>query len=113
LRTTEDKLLLDDNGLPLDKASSTRTSFLSKNQEPELFARIQELSLKAHQALHFKDFSMYDIRVDNDGNPWILEANLFCSFGPKSVLSIQAEALGWTNKQLFQIMVMNALRNSL
>lgn len=87
------------------------TRFLSKSEEPELFEKIQRLAVRVHKCLEFRDFSMIDLRVDADGNPWVLEVNLFCSFGPKSVLSIHAqETFGWDDGQLFQNMVNNVTR---
>ncbi len=96
-----------------DKAPTTRTQFLSKTLEPELFGKIQELALKTHRVLQFRDFSMIDVRVDLDGNPWILEANLFSSFGPKSVLCIHADSIGWDEETLVQVMVNNVARRGL
>lgn len=105
-------MLLDQNGIPLDKAPSTKTSFLSDNEESALISKIQSIAVKAHKALQFRDFSMYDFRVDAEGNPWVLEANLFCSFGPKSILSIQALQAGIDDKALFDIMAHNVIKRA-
>ena len=35
-----------------------------------------------------------------DGNPYILEANLFCSFGAHSVLVAHAAQIGYDDKEL-------------
>ena len=84
IRKFVDKLAVDENGLPVGKAPSTKTSFICKEKEPVLYEKIQKLALKVHRCLQFKDFSMIDIRVDSEGNPFVLEVNLFCSFGPKA-----------------------------
>ena len=40
------------------------------------------------------------MRLDQDGNPYILEANLFCSFGAHSVLVAHAAQIGYDDKEL-------------
>ena len=72
--------------------------------------RIQSLAKKIHRVMGYKDFSMVDLRIDQQGNPWVLESNLFCSFGAKSILCIQAQSLGMDDVQVFKTMVDNALR---
>ena len=131
IRSTEDKLQRDQRGLPLgnlpicgfkqyvakfsnfsDKAPSTKTRFLSMTDEGGLIKRIQQVALEAHTKLQFRDFSMFDMRLDQDGNPYILEANLFCSFGLQSVLVSHAAQMGYDDKDLFKIMVNNVLHRS-
>lgn len=109
LRTFEDKLAVDSKGMPVGKAPTTVTSFLSRTDEPELFDKIQKLALRVHLCLKFRDFSMIDVRVDEHGEPWLLEVNLFSSFGPKSVLNIHAHSIGWTDQELFSIMAANVM----
>jgi len=113
IRKFDDKLVVDENGLPVGKAPSTKTSFICEEKEPVLYEKIQKLALKVHRCLQFKDFSMIDIRVDSEGNPFVLEVNLFCSFGAQSVLSAHTEKFGWTNEKLFQTMVDNNFRRLL
>ena len=104
-----DKLAVDEHGMPTGKAPSAITNFLRREAEPELFDRIQRLALRVHTCLNFKDFSIVDIRVDESGKPYVLEANLFCSFGPKSFLNIHAQRSGWTDEQLFAMMANNVI----
>ena len=80
--------------------------------EGGLIKRIQQVTLEAHNKLQFRDFSMFDMRLDQDGNPYILEANLFCSFGLQSVLVSHAAQMGYDDKDLFKIMVNNVLHRS-
>ena len=109
IRVFSDKLAVDKRGMPTGKAPSTITNFLQREAEPELFDRIQRLALRFHTCLNFKDFSIVDIRVDESGKPYVLEANLFCSFGPKSILNIHAKRSGWTDEQLFAMMANNVI----
>ena len=47
--------------------------------------------------------------MDREGNPFLLECNLFCSFGYKSVLNVIAKDSGFTDESLFDLMVQNVL----
>lgn len=59
-----------------------------------LHARIDEMVTKAHRALKCRHYSLYDLRVDADEQPYILEAALFCSFSPLSVIPAMAQHAG-------------------
>ena len=111
IRVFSDKLAVDKRGMPTGKAPSTITNFLRREAEPELFDRIQRLALMVHTCLNFRDFSTIDVRVDESGQPYVLEANLFCSFGAKSLLNIHAKQSGWTDEQLFEVMTNNVISN--
>mmetsp|Transcript_82595 Transcript_82595/g.250487 ORF Transcript_82595/g.250487 Transcript_82595/m.250487 type:complete len:290 (+) Transcript_82595:217-1086(+) len=54
--------------------------------EPEVHARLDELAKKAHTALGCKYYSLYDVRINKEGFPFMLESCLFCSFSPYSVI---------------------------
>ena len=85
-----------------------KTSFLAKDSD--LAKKIQMKSIEAHKLLKFRDFSMYDIRVDANEHVFILEANLFCSFGPASALNSHAFEAGYDDKDIFDIMSNNVLQ---
>jgi D-alanine-D-alanine ligase len=61
---------------------------------PEIHARIDEAVMKAHQTLKCRHYSLFDIRISEDGFPYILEACLFCSFSPLSVIPAMAAHAG-------------------
>ena len=84
------------------------TSFLAKDSD--LAKKIQMTSIAAHKLMKFKDFSMFDIRLDSDDNVYILEVNLFCSFGPASALNTHAIQAGYDDKAIFDIMSNNVLQ---
>ena len=85
------------------------TWFLDPAKDGDLISRIQHYSCQAFKALGLKDFGIFDFRVDHNGSPFFLECNLFCSFGPQSVLNIIAKDSRFTDKELFDLMVDNAL----
>merc|ERR1712050_7790 len=61
---------------------------------PELHARIDAMVKKAHGVLKCRHYSLYDLRIDADEQPYILEAALFCSFSPLSVIPAMAQQNG-------------------
>jgi hypothetical protein len=48
----------------------------------------------AHRVLNCHHYSLYDLRIDADEQPYILEAALFCSFSPLSVIPAMAQHAG-------------------
>jgi len=61
---------------------------------PALHARIDEAVKQAHHVLKCRHYSLYDLRIDADEQPYILEAALFCSFSPLSVIPAMAQHAG-------------------
>jgi D-alanine-D-alanine ligase len=64
--------------------------------------RIQELAVKAFNALGCCDYARVDIRCDKRGNPFVLEVNVHPSLLPSSSLPIMAEKAGIGYPQLFE-----------
>ena len=56
--------------------------------------KVQQVAKRCHQALGCRHYSLFDFRIDPKGQPWFLEAGLYCSFSPKSVISSMAKAAG-------------------
>lgn len=63
--------------------------------------RVWDLARRCHDALDCRHYSLFDFRVDPDGNPWFLEAGLYCSFAPGSVIAVMAAATGVSVDRLF------------
>lgn len=64
--------------------------------------RVWEAAKRCHRALGCRDYSLFDFRIDPGGEPWFLEAGLYCSFARKSVISVMAAAAGIPLAELFQ-----------
>ncbi|HET6822563.1 MAG TPA: hypothetical protein VFH34_07925 [Anaerolineales bacterium] len=63
--------------------------------EPELEKKLKYFALRAHQLLYALDVSRTDIRLDEDGNPRLLEINTLPGLTPNySDLCLQAAAEG-------------------
>jgi len=98
IRTSAHKLQTDKSG----KLSSNAIKAAKKDGDrqcpadlsPELHKRINDMVTKAHRVLKCRHYSLYDIRISADEQPYILEAALFCSFSPLSVIPAMAEHAG-------------------
>lgn len=82
------KLMTGDDGVTaaLAKAKEEGERICPAQFEPAVEARLDELAKKAHKALGCKYYSLYDVRINKDGFPFMLESCLFCSFSPLSVV---------------------------
>jgi D-alanine-D-alanine ligase len=87
LATSADGKLSDD---AIKQAKKDGDRQCPADLSPEIHSRIDEAVKKAHQTLKCRHYSLFDIRVSEDGWPYILEACLFCSFSPLSVIPAMA-----------------------
>jgi D-alanine-D-alanine ligase len=62
-----------------------------------------------HRALGCRDYSLFDFRIDPQGQPWFLEAGLYCSFARTSVVAVMARAAGTEVDELFATVLAGAL----
>ncbi|WP_375503155.1 D-alanine--D-alanine ligase [uncultured Jatrophihabitans sp.] len=74
--------------------------------------RVWAAAKLAHVALGCRHYSLFDFRIDPDGEPWFLEAGLYCSFAKQSVVSMMAAAAGIDLPELFGAAVDQALTGS-
>lgn len=64
-------------------------------------AKVWKAAQACHVALGCRDYSLFDFRIDPAGEPWFLEASLYCSFAHQSVLSTMARSVGIDAAELF------------
>jgi D-alanine-D-alanine ligase len=62
---------------------------------------VWEAARRCHHALGCRHYSLFDFRIDPYGRPWFLEAGLYCSFAPTSVVAVMAAAAGIGVAELF------------
>jgi len=94
IRTTENKLGVKDG-----KLTDTPQADVKKDGDrdcpailsPVLERRLNEQAKKAHEVMKCTHYSLWDMRVDENEQPFILEACLFCSFSPLSIISTLAD----------------------
>merc|ERR1711877_82869 len=83
IRTSAHKLATDQNG----KLKSDAIKAAKKDGDrqcpadlnPELHDRIDSMVKAAHHAMKCRHYSLYDLRIDANDQPYILEAAFFCS----------------------------------
>ena len=79
------------------KAKYTRglTEYLIPAPIPKnLTARLQSLARKVHEILELRDLSRVDFKIDNEGRPFVLEANSIPGFTETSLLPKAAQEAG-------------------
>ncbi len=65
-----------------------------------LTARLQDVALAAYKSVECRDFGRVDFRVDEKGQPYVLEINPLPNLGSSEVFFMCAEALGMTYNHL-------------
>ena len=102
IRSLEKKLDTEDfetSGMMKLRHEATQT-FLCEKADGQLIRDVKEIALKAFTVLQLKDFAVFDLRVDESGKPYILEANLFCSFNAGSWVNYLAKRIGISDEKL-------------
>jgi D-alanine-D-alanine ligase len=65
-----------------------------------LEARCIEVATAAFEALEGRDYGRVDLRVDEDGQPWVIDINPNCDLHPQAGFSRAAQAAGLSFAQL-------------
>jgi len=108
IRSYADKLKQNDDGSLGYAAKDTTQSWIVDTSDP-VTERVWDMARKCHIALGCRHYSLFDFRIDPQGQPWFLEAGLYCSFAQKSVLSAMTKASGTSLDTFFDSMLQNAL----
>lgn len=108
IRNHDDKIRRAGNG-DLDLAAKEATRAWMVDPADPITRRVWEVAKKCHVALGCRDYSLFDFRIDPSGQPWFLEAGLYCSFAEKSVISMMSEAAGIPLGDLFEAAVMGSM----
>ncbi len=73
--------------------------------QPEQLTLIQELAIKAFNALQCYDCARIDFRLDRQGQPYILEVNSMASLEPDSSFTIAARNAGFSYSALINRLI--------
>ena len=79
-----------------------------KNISAKIQKRAQKLAVRVYHALDAKDMLRVDMIVDNEGAPWVLEANSIPGFTSTSLLPMAARQAGITFPELCARLVKGA-----
>jgi D-alanine-D-alanine ligase len=93
IRGYADKLRQNDDSSLGFAAKGNGKSWIVDPRDP-VTQRVWEMAKKCHIALGCRHYSLFDLRIDPQGNPWFLEAGLYCSFAESSVLSAMVKSAG-------------------
>jgi D-alanine-D-alanine ligase len=102
IRKYADKISRDSGGDLNLVAKDTSRAWIVDPGDP-VTERVWAAARRCHTALGCRDYSLFDFRIDPGGQPWFLEAGLYCSFARKSVISVMAAAAGIPLPDLFQL----------
>jgi len=109
VRSYDDKLAPDDGG-GLRLVAKDNPEVLIVDVDDPVTARVWDAARRCHVALGCRDYSLFDFRIDPTGRPVFLEASLYCSFAPSSVLAVMAAAGGIALDDLLATAVTGALK---
>jgi D-alanine-D-alanine ligase len=101
IRSYDDKLKRDSDGSLAMVAKGNNKSWIVDPSDP-ITQRVWGAAQKCHIALGCQHYSLFDFRIDPSGQPWFLEAGLYCSFAQASVISTMAKASGMSLERLFE-----------
>lgn len=108
IRSYSDKLKRTDRGDLTLTAKGPQKSWIVDPGDP-ITEGVQAAAKRCHQALGCRHYSLFDFRIDAQGHPWFLEAGLYCSFSPNSVISEMAKVAGLSVEAVFRIATSAAL----
>merc|ERR1719229_1963598 len=98
IRTSAHKLATDQSGKlksdAIQAAKKDGDRQCPADLSPMLHERINAMVKEAHRVLKCRHYSLYDLRIGANEEPYILEAALFCSFSPLSVIPSMAQHAG-------------------
>jgi D-alanine-D-alanine ligase len=108
IRSYADKLKANAAG-DLDFAAKDATHSWIVDPSDPITERVWAMARKCHVALGCRHYSLFDFRIDPQGNPWFLEAGLYCSFAETSVLSAMTKESGISLDVFFESMLASAV----
>lgn len=82
-----------------DEESSGRTVF-PEDLDPEAADRMRQAAVDAFRALRLRDYARVDIRLDESGEPFVLEVNPNCYLARGEVFAEAAERVGLSYEAL-------------
>ena len=108
IRDYADKLKRSDDGNLSLSAKDNIKAWMVDPSDP-VTEPVWEVAKQCHEALGCRHYSLFDFRIDPQGQPWFLEAGLYCSFSPKSVIACMAKASGIPVDELLQVAIEETL----
>ena len=108
IRNYSDKFKKTEAGELTYAAKDNKKAWIVEPTDP-VTTKVQNVAKQCHKALGCRHYSLFDFRIDSQGQPWFLEAGLYCSFSPKSVIACMAKAAGISVDELLKTAITEAL----
>lgn len=89
---------------------NTPQNFEFTKAEQPMLNRIRKLTLECYEKFNINGVVRADIRVDGKGQPWLLELNINPCLNQGSGLVVAAKQMGYSHKDLINLIVGEALR---
>lgn len=91
------KTQLGDEFYTFDRISSDAVGYICPAQIPEaLTKKLQDIAVRAYKCVGCRDFGRVDFRVDEQGNPYVLEINPLPSLDPEDYFNVFPKVIGLT-----------------
>ena len=103
VRDHDDKLRRSDDGPTWAWSPRTPSTPGSSTPPTRSPTPCTQAARAAYAALGCRHYGLFDFRVDPGGTPYFLEASLYCSYAPSSVLVVMAAAAGIDLERLFRL----------
>lgn len=108
IRSRAAKLQRGADGDLLLAAKTARESWIVAGDDA-IVPAVHAAARLCHQAIGFRQYSLFDFRIDPDGRPWFLEAGPYCSFAADSVIVTMMAAAGISLDRFFAGAVADAI----
>ncbi len=105
------KLQLNDKFYTFARITSDRLEYICPARiSQEMKKRLNELALKTYRAVECRDFGRVDFRVDQEGNPFVLEINPLPSLSTEDVFMLVAKNIGITYEAMIGRILDSAIK---
>ncbi len=105
------RLRLNDKFYTFARITSNRLEYICPARiNQDLNKKLSDLALKTYNAVECRDFGRVDFRVDNEGNPYILEINPLPSLSTEDVFMLVAKEIGISYEEMIGKILKSALR---
>ena len=105
------KLKLDDMFYTFARIASDKLQYVCPAPiTKELAAKISDYALRTYNAVECRDFGRVDFRVDNQGNPYVLEINPLPSLSTEDVFMLVAKTIGTSYERMIGRIINSALK---
>jgi len=105
------KLKLDDMFYTFARIASDKLQYVCPAPiTKDLAVKISDYALRTYNAVECRDFGRIDFRVDNQGNPYVLEINPLPSLSTEDVFMLVAKTIGISYERMIGRIINSALK---